>query len=309
MTLWIGCPTIAVPPDSDARDPFREDPLYRNVYKAFGRAYKPACLSNDVTGMFVPRALARTAEELAAEAAQQTLELLTDNGNVGLFFDCRSAPALGGPAPAYRLLDRLGLRSAQPIALSGQAGAEVAQAFVFLRRVLRQHTVDLAIVSACQCVAWPDSREVDGDPPLGDGAACVVVGGERRRFSFALKLHGATVGQGKGRPGRVALTVERALEQAGLHREHITWSLLPGDNTTGFSCDVLPTGTVIFSRKCWSNIDFGCADVLISLHELVTGGLPPGLGCVFLAGRFGSIGVLLVEREFDDTSVVTKESE
>lgn len=78
-----------------------------------------------------------------------------------IIFDCRAAPAMGGPAPSYKLAAKAGLRTTPPVMLTGQGGIEAAQAMQFFAGSTKAGTG--AIVSSC----WSVFREVGARPVAG----------------------------------------------------------------------------------------------------------------------------------------------
>jgi hypothetical protein len=299
MKLWISEPEVVIPPLSCASDEEAIPPAYQRILDSYSRwlgSLGGASRVADAVGEpLVPRGIGLTAEDLAVEAVSRLLASLPPRFNIELLIDCRSSPAVAGPAPTYMVAYRSGLVRALPLSLGGQAGSEVAQALCFLRRIRTSH-LGAALIVATQRVVWPDPRLRLGSLPLGDAAAAILVAPTPIIDGAGYWVDASVTAHRAGDwPAVLERVVSRAERVAGIRRERIGWSLAhrcPAElePITGAFLPNIAAGP----RSAYADVDFGCADVLVSLHALRT--TPQrGLGCAWFAGRFGDVGFTLLE--------------
>lgn len=274
------------------------DPAYERLRKAFG------CMEvkDEAGSQTLPRA-SLSGGDLAAGVIRRLLnQAQCQSEDIDLLVDCRSSTPSEGPAPTYRLAAQAGLPHALCWSLSGQAGAEVGEALL-LAEPLVVAGGSVAIVSAVQAVLPPDRRSNVGSYPLGDAAAAVLAytnGLARSASDFEILRYSATQGSAQ-LEWRQALSeaLNRVFRSSKMSLANCDWALCHRHSDEFLYCaaSVIP-GVLVVERVRHRNVNFGCVDPLVSLHEIscLPGGLPQGIGLVLFAGRFGAVGALLLRR-------------
>jgi len=291
MTLWMSKPSIIVPEAVEPEMVSEVDPLYDRICRAF--SYSTRVIQD---GLRLPRAYQLDREELAASAIRPLLRLRCRDSFPDILIDCCSSAAVGGPAPTYELAVRSSLDKVLPVAIGGQAGAEVAHAVLFLRHMSREMSRG-AILSAVQKFVPPDPRVQENCFPLADGAAAVDCSGSPLPHSF--RVLGVAVGQLVGEwKSLTCYLLRRGAEDARVSEAAIEWYIAHRCCTSFLLAaeKALPHARSIV-RDLHPECDFGCADTLISLNRLCTTSsvAPTGIGVLWFVGRFGSVGSVLVQ--------------
>jgi hypothetical protein len=283
MNLWISTPRIVVPDFSAKRSKETDNVLYERIYASYGMAFR-----NEECSVTVPTWYG-SAESLAAPAIEAVLKDSPRLGDVRSLFDCRSGAQLSGPAPTYVLAQMTGLHKAIPVALHSQGGTELAQAVLFLEG--DKELAESGVIVASQRVAPPDPRMHSGRLPLADGAAAVRCCstsqpcGAGFRVRWAGIIHQETLG--------TDAWVASEIANAGFERQDFRWVI---QSPLGFDLPLRWAKSLTVHRSRWKDVDFGCADALVSLSELLaTNSLPPGLGCILMRANFGGLAILLLE--------------
>lgn len=294
MTVWISAPSIYIP-DATLSDTHLEvDPTYERLYDAF------SCRAIRVhEEVLMPRANAPSATVMASMAVQSVL--ISENVQVKpeLLIDCRSSPPIGEPAPTYALAALTGLNRALPFSLMGHAGAEVAFALDFLNN-MAGGSPQQSIISSVQRVVAPDNRHPEGRLPLADAAAAMLVSSDPSYISGGFEVLAIAVGQHSGNESvLLRWLLEQTLRSSGLDIRQVNWSI-SGKYSAAIEDIVqslLPAARH-FLRDLWSCCNFGCADVLISLHRfsnLASRSFEAGsIGVIWFTGEFGAMGVALL---------------
>jgi hypothetical protein len=213
-------------------------------------------------------------------------------------FDCRSGALGPGPAPSYRLAASAGMRRAIPLCLSGQKGTEVLQALFLMDRD-RSLLSPVAVVSAVQTIRHPDRRQPGTPFALGDAASAIAVMERPVRGVRGFDVLGIGLAQGEEDRGQTLLAaISQAVDAASMPLDGIFWTIAhccsPAFRN---SLDEILPGVETVGREKHQEVDFGCADTLVSLAMVAESGEHPllGTGLLLFAGRHGSTGALLVD--------------
>ena len=295
MTIWMSLPSLVVPEPSMGQVVQEMDGWYQRICRAFGHSVDPPTDS-----LFIPRAIQGDAEDLAACAIRRLLGRSEGNEHsaVEMLVDCRSSAAIGGSAPTYRLAAKASLRKALPFSLAGQAGAEVAQALTLIQHMPWEKG-GAVVISAVQRVVPPDTRASSNGFPLADAAAAIMVARSPMAFAKSFRMLSVASGQSKENQGDKPETVlDRVIEAAGIALQSIKWAVAHRSSREFENAvqNVLPDATWL-TRDLHPDVDFGCADLLISLQRIFTSEVTPpaGIGALWFRGRFGAIAVVLLD--------------
>jgi hypothetical protein len=202
-------------------------------------------------------------------------------------FDCRSAPAIAGPAPSYRLAAKAGLRTTSPVMLAGQGGIEAMQAMRFFASSARPGTG--AIVSS----AWETDGDV-GAPALTGlfASACLL---DRLPIRGAqIRIHGIGLARGGRDAGAriVEGAVGDALRQCG--STALSWiAASPGWEALEPWSHCLQRVTILGAKGAHPS-GSNHPDPLLALARYgaaIPEGEPGLLVCI---GRTGTIGALIL---------------
>jgi hypothetical protein len=238
-------------------------------------------------------------EELAAITIKTLIKAYAVDDLPGGLIDCRSSTVIGCPAPSYKLGVKAGLTSILPFSLDGQAGSEALQALIFIR-YMEQLKDNGVILSTVQRMVPPDTRLKENGFPLADAAASILISLTEKKFDKGFKVLSTAIGQrAKGWDAVLEFVLKEVVEKVGLTKEMIQWSI-----AHRFSVSFLETVASILpecshvTRDIYLEVDFGCADSFISLNRVFGKKYSTlnGIGLVWFAGRFGSVGVALLER-------------
>lgn len=217
-------------------------------------------------------------------AAMLRLALAGRNYTPWVIFDCRSKPAIGGPAPSYKLAAKAGLRTASPVMLSGQGGIEAVQAMQFFAGSAK--TGMGAIVSS----SWEVSRHADA-PRWTSASACLI---DRLPFTGCrFLIHGI----GQARDARdvgtaIEFAVADAVRKGGTSAP--TWiAVSPTWTAIEPWAHRLPTASILDSESA-RHPDINLPDPLLALTrcDQAIPGTEPGL--LVCLGSTGAIGALVV---------------
>ncbi len=300
MTLWISLPTSIVPTASVMQESQAVDPWYQRICLAFGHNSDTDLVADKLR---LPRVLRLETEDFAASAIKKMINNWGsewDEKGVAMLIDCRSSAAIGGAAPTYKLAAKASLHKSLPFSLSGQAGAEVGQAINYLQN-MEWDPAKLVVISAVQRVVPPDTRLNPNYPPLGDAAAAICVARFPMPFMKSLRIRSVVSAQ-SGNVTRASFdpVFKHLIEKGEINPAAIRWSILHSSNkeNNNFVQGVLPKAAWL-SRRSFRSIDFGCADVLISLQKIFehASSSLDGIGILWFLGKFGAIIAVAVDNE------------
>jgi hypothetical protein len=296
MTIWISLPTSVVPKSIKLQDTQKVDAWYKRICLSFEHR-----IDLPPDNLRLPQSVGVESEDIAACAINKLLEK-SENGSrklgVGMLIDCRSSAAIGGSAPTYKLAKKAGLRTSLPFSLAGQSGSEVGQAINFLQN-FQWDQVKVVVISAVQRVVPPDSRLFRQNLPLADAAAAIIVARFPMPFIRNFRVLSVVSSQSEnGQDPGLNNIFQRVVEKAKISSRSIKWSILHSLNReleNSVHAD-LPETTWL-SRRSNQTVDFGCADVLVSLQQLSLNNsiLCDGIGVLWFYGRFGAIIAVSVD--------------
>lgn len=292
MMLWISEPSVIIPEPSDHEHSIDVDPLYRRIYQAF------SVLPDEVNenGFWLPRARIDR-ETMATAAIAPILGYYQSDQKPDILVDCHSSAAIGGPAPCYKLASLCGLTRIMPFSLSGQYGTEVVYAFLFLRTMLID-TTKTCLISTTQRIVKPDKRLREGWFPLGDAAGAIAVASSPIIPNPAFRILGVSISQDSQEwLDLITTTFDDVLIQSGLGRNDVQWAIAHRCTEPFLDAakSILPSVAWLV-RDVFPSVDFGSVDPLVSLFTISQMASFPGVGVVWFAGRFGSVGAILLER-------------
>ena len=293
MNIWISVPTIIIPNAIISNDDKRVDSFYEQVYSAYSEPY----LNLDESSV-IPRLIGQENEKYVVQCIDLLRKSETENWFPSLFVDCRSSAPIGGPAPTYRIIKDSGIITTLPILLQGQAGSEVLQAIILVSQ-MKEHLKKGVLITALQRVVYPDSRSYHDKFQLGDAVAAIGVASSPLAFGKSFHVVGFSIAQCSTESHQdFEFTVKKLLRECGITNPNRLWAISPSldkDIRQDLS-QILPDVRWV-NRDIHPDINFGCADSLISLHStFVNSQNPPlGIGLLWFAGRFGSLGLLVLD--------------
>ncbi len=300
MTLWISLPTSIVPKASAMQESQGVDPWYQRICLAFGSNSDIDLATNKLR---LPRVLDLETEDFAASAIKRMFNssgIAPDEMGVEMLIDCRSSAAIGGAAPTYKLAAKASLHKSLPFSLSGQAGAEVGQAINYLQNMQWDPT-RLVVISAVQRVVPPDARFHPDNLPLGDAAAAICVAHFPMPFIKNFRILSVVSAQSENvTQAKFDKVFKDLIEKSEINPAAIRWSILHCSNkvNNNYVKGALPTTTWL-SRRSFRSVDFGCADVLISLQKIFEHAPTSleGIGILWFLGKFGAIIAVAVDNK------------
>ncbi len=280
--LWMGRPAVAINGDEK---PMAISSWSRVTYDAMTGAYGAR------TRGHLRSWVAADPEVLIATAARAALQ---ETDGLDLFVDCRSSPAVSVASPTYRASSLAGLIDVPPIAISGGGGTELALALLVLNGAMNAGSAQALVALTSQDVI--DRR---GSAALAYGtasAAVVVTNGQRPSSPMRVLAVVVVRRPPPSRQGLVARAV-RDLRDLGVTPAIPRWSITTFRlSTFGTAIQQALPAVELLGRTGHGNVDYGCADVLVSLSELVRARrLPPGPGILWLAGHGREIAAVVVE--------------
>jgi len=275
------------------------DAWYQRICSVFG--HNPD-IDLNTDKLRLPRALHFETEDLAASAIKKLLSNFgaeRDKISIEMLIDCRSSAAIGGAAPTYKLAAKAGLRKSLPFSLSGQAGTEVGQAINYLQNMQWDPT-KVVVISAVQRVVPPDTRLQPDSLPLGDAAAAICVASFPMPFTTKKFRILSVVSAQSESITRVNFdeVYKHLIEKGEINPASVQWSILHSSykEYNNYVQEALPKTTWL-SRGSFRSVDFGCADILISLQKIFerTPAALDGIGILWFLGKFGSIIAVAVD--------------
>lgn len=155
------------------------------------------------------------------------------------------------------------------------------------------------IISTVQKMVQPDSRLKTNGYPLADAAASVFISGTQDMTGLWFKLLSVTIKQ-LTQDWETALKsmVDEVLSQAGLTIQKVQWVVSHRFSNLFLNSvqKILPKSSHLV-RDIYPEFDFGCVDSFISLNRIFHKEYPnPNeIGLLSFAGRFGTVGAILLE--------------
>lgn len=281
-TIWITVPDIHIPETCGTIRGNEVSETYQRVYQAY-QEYNT--LAED--DLELPVELEMDSDELAAEMIGKLLEKKIKKEDIGFLADCRSSVTGKVPAPTYRIAVLNDLKDIIPFSVQNQAGTEAAMAMMILKGMMAENYFTMGCVSAVQKLNRGDRRIWDNFYPLGDGAASVLVGKNADQGFQVLDVKISRVKDlSEEEIGRMIKDIKEpdwvVSQVAGKKMDHIMKRIFPSAN--------------VLYRDKYRGIDFGCADVFISLSLLSELGKLKNnsFGCVVFVGRTYHIGIMLL---------------
>jgi hypothetical protein len=295
MAIWMSSPSVVIPVETMHEWTSSIDPLYERIYGAYSKSiHNPA-----VETMLLPRAQCDR-ETLAAEAIKILMRENQDRFVMEpkMLIDCHSSAAIGIPAPSYKLAALCGFVNTSPISLSGEGGTEVASA-IHLVHCMEDKIGNGILISAVQSIVPPDTRKLGEQFYLADGAATSILTNAPIPNKGSFCILGVSVTQSlEINKDSLKTSIDSALYKARVNHRDIQWSI-----AHRFSDEILSTLKVVLPNSRWlnrvsfSNLNFGCADPLISLQELSLSASfdPSSIGILCFLGLFGTIGTVILQ--------------
>lgn len=293
---YISFPTIAVAdsqPEDTERDTVAPDPWHDQLVSAFFREENRALPPTSYDRPFASDYVEAAVRELAAVHGNAA--------NPQYFIDCRSSAPIGGPAPTYSVVKDLGLVDSLPVTLTGQGGSEFATA-VMLFGNLTDVSNEVSVVSTShKSIVAVELRQ--SSFPFGEGAAAVLVA-KNAMFQSGFAVATISCGQCEGTSNSDR---ERELEKlwtdisriGTIADDSLDWVI------TQRSCaDFLPSVMRVIRSNTWlvrskfPDINYGAADVLVTLHDALKSDQIPhdSCGALCLQGNSGSLALVLLCR-------------
>jgi hypothetical protein len=295
-TIWITIPDIYIPETCGNIQGNEVSETYKRVYQAYQEYNKPA--EDDLE---LPVELKLDSDELAAEMIGRLLRKGISKEDISFLADCRSSVTGKVPAPTYKAAVLNGLKDITPFSVQNQAGTEFFQAVMILREMMAEKNYAMGCVSAVQKLNKGDRRKEAHFYPFGDGAASVLV---RREANQGFQILDLAVRKVKDiSEDKICQIVKDIFCQKDFDRKEPDWivSQSANESMNHIMKEIFPSASIL-SRKKYPEIDFGCADVLISLTFLSEMGEleNDSLGCAVFLGRTKHIGIMLLHYVKED---------
>lgn len=290
--MWVSMPSIVIPKVTVAEEESNIDPLYRQILLAYGHSTK----RDQNIQTVLPRLVGMDSDLLGRMAVEKLLREAGLKDLPGVMVDCRSSASLGCPAPTYRLAQKTGITKALTFSLGGQAGCEAVQALILLTH-MEELSEKVGIITTMQQVVYPDSRTKEEGYPLADGAAAVYVSHQNGEKGCLRVLSASVMHARKTSQDTLDLLLKQATDKADIRMTDLNW-IIPHTFSQGFislAAELLGN-TRLFLRQEYAEVDFGCADPLISLRMAYDNNWSiKGKGVILFMGRLESIGAVVVE--------------
>jgi hypothetical protein len=289
-TMWITIPDIYIPKTCGNIQGNEVSETYKKVYQAYQEYNK--LVEDDLE---LPVELEMDSDELAARMIGKLIGKGINKEDISFLADCRSSITGKVPAPAYKVAVLNDLKDITPFSIQNQAGTEVVQAIMILREMMVEKNYTMGCVSAVQKLNKGDNRKGDNVYPLGDGAASVLISKEANQGFQILDLAVRKVKDISEE--RIYQIVKDIFCQKDLDRKEPDWIVnqVADEKMNNIMKKIFPSASILFREK-YSEIDFGCADVLISLALLseMDKLKNDSIGCTVFLGRTNHIGIMLL---------------
>ena len=221
--------------------------------------------------------------ETIAGAALKLAQLSSVDGAVpAVIFDCRNMPAVGSPAPSYKLLSKVGWLRTIPYALGWAEGTEVIQA---VRLYLAMSSTALGAISALN---WPNGDSGDKCENTEVAAACMLGNAPSiKKPRYAILATGYARRQGQRKEAVLAATAEVLNNAMAVQPRWICGSQSAIRILSTIQTDMVRLDNIE------ADVHYGCVDPLMGL---VASSAATGPG-IIVSGEADCVGALLVLRE------------
>ncbi len=280
--IWMTIPQIYIPKTCGRLLGNEVSETYRRVYEAYQK-YNELMEDN----LELPVEATRDSDELAAAVVQRVMEQGAAKEDIRFLADCRSSITGKVPAPTYRAAVLGGLKDIVPFSIQNQAGTEAVQAVIILREMMREKGFAMGCVSAVQKLNKGDCRKEDNYYPFGDGAAAVLL---HKNADQGFQILDVLI---KKMPDVTEEKICRTVKGFCMP-EWIIYQQM--DERMKQAMEKIFPSADILTREKYREIDFGCADVLISLAMLAQKNIlrDGSVGCAVFVGRTGHIGAMVL---------------
>lgn len=296
MELYMSIPTIGVPNTNSEIISSKNSELYTcyyQIYTTIFEAYyqdKNAANSNNLPQL---GNLHRRDQFISPLIQKQIESGKNEIADLYYLFDCYSTVYVDGPAPTYCLAKSANLIQSKPIALHGQAGTEFAQCLQFING---SDSFKNAICVSSQIVSMPDTRVISNGYPLGDAAAVTIITDKINSGTSCFKISFAGIKQYNNCLAETALSIINEIKNDYDQRD---WIIIHNESEANTNIIAsLFDAKVIFNRNSFQEINFGCADIFITLDDFIKKQAINNMGrkgLLFLLGRYGTIAYIALE--------------
>lgn len=277
--------------NSDDNIPLFE--YYHNIYNTLFDIYSQERKLETCTQNLPRLRSCSSRENFIAPVFSQLLSNWSDLKNdIDVLYDCSSTALVNGPSSVYRIAKKQGLIYVTPIALGGTGGTEFAQG---LKLFMGDERKENASFILSQIVNSPDEREKPDGYMRGDAASAVMVSKNRKNGQFVFRVLKVDIIQTSGSGEEQRIAVEKMIQAAP---KPIKWLIADRVSKEIFQRTTQsPEEIKVLDRKSYPNIDFGCADVFITLNEIFSNDIKKIRGCGFLClmGQYGNVSGIVVE--------------
>lgn len=289
-TLWITKIQTYVPEHLGLPAVEEVSKTYQRVYDAFDEVN-----AHSTDEEKAPVEATLDSDDMAAKIVGDLIKDGVKIGSIQLLCDCRSSITGKVPAPSYKVAVLNDIQSVLPFSIQGQAGTEGIQAFLILEQMMYDKKLDSGVVSLVQKLNKGDKRVEENEYILGDGAAALFVEQKAKHgyeiLSMAIKREEAITEAGLGN------IVNKICGEAGILAEQIQSAVCQnaGENLKLAMKKILPKAS-LYERKESKSVNFGCADVFITLDEAEKTGQIADNGTILVLalGKTKHVGVLLM---------------
>jgi len=155
------------------------------------------------------------------------------------------------------------------------------------------------VISGIQQLNNPDKRVTDNMFPFADASAAVGIATNPTTFPMSFNVNNIKLGHMEEfKKELIKDLYEGLLNDTKTKHDEIQWVIAQRINSSFLSgVKKLVHQDKWKVRDIYPEFNFGCADVLISLYRIFgVGSNPPiGKGCVWFVGRYGDVGVVLLD--------------
>ena len=296
MNLYMSIPTIGTPDTNSKMTLSKNSELYACYYQMYTNifeAYYQDKNAENINNLPQLSNLYRRDQFISPLIQKQIERGKYKTTDLHYLFDCYSTVYVDGPAPTYCLAKSTNLIQSKPIALHGQAGTEFAQCLQFIDG---NNSFKNAICVSSQIVSMPDTRVISNGYPLGDGAAVTIITDKIYSDTPCFKISFVGIKQYNN---HLAETTSAMINEINNKYGQRDWIIIHNESETSTAIIAsLFDSKVIFNRNSFQKINFGCADVFITLNDFIKKQLTNSMGnkgILFQLGRYGTIASIVLE--------------
>lgn len=263
---------------------------YQTLFDAFHEVNE-VCTDHEKA----PVEVALDSDDMAVKIVGKLIEGGLVINKIQFLCDCRTSITGKVPAPSYKVAVLNSIKNVLPFSIQGQVGTEGTQSFLILNQMMYDKKLDSGAVSLVQKMNIGDRRISRNDNILGDGAAALLV---EQRAEHGYELLNVVIKRNAAfSKNSLSAMINELCEKVGHSADEIKIVICQNVNET-FKQEIKQTlpDTAMYERRNNKSVDFGCADVFITLKEAENASWISDNGVILLlsAGKTDHIGAMLL---------------